>query len=129
MRSQIHCSRYAKSLSLLAALFLSLLMAASCGSSSQPAGEDSAAPSGAASEVQRYEVRGKVVRVDAENQTVVLDHEEIVGWMGAMTMQFPVKEPEVLQKLSAGSQIEGTVFVSDDGFYVGEIEVVEQGAP
>jgi Cu/Ag efflux protein CusF len=53
-----------------------------------------------------------------------IEHDEIVGWMDAMTMTFPVPEKADWEKLSVGAQIQATVFVSDDGFHIGEIEVI-----
>ena len=50
--------------------------------------------------------RGKVVAVNLEQNSVVLAHEEIPGVMMAMTMPFPVADPEMLEDLAVGDAIE-----------------------
>jgi protein SCO1/2 len=99
-----------------------------CGPS-EPQTNDDAAESTAASDSQQYELRGKVVQLEAENKAAVIDHEEIEGWMDAMTMRFPVKEQADWDKLAVGAQIEATVFVTTDGFHIGDVKVVEGEAP
>jgi protein SCO1/2 len=84
---------------------------------------ESAAQDSAAGAEQRYQLRGKIVSLDAENKVATIEHEEIVGWMGAMTMGFWVKEDADWQKLAVGRQIEATVFVNDEGYHVGEVKV------
>ena len=104
-------------------LFLALAVSTACGTSEPPAGEDSVtAGQAAANEVKRFQLRGKVVRLENDNQAAVIQHGEIVGWMDAMTMRFPIKEKADWEKLSVGREIEATVFVTDDGFYVGDIK-------
>jgi Cu/Ag efflux protein CusF len=100
-----------------ALLPLALAILSACGSSGPAAGDSR--------EVQRYQLRGKVVNLESDNQAALIEHEEIVGWMDAMTMRFPVREKADWEKLAVGAQIEATVFVADDGFYVGEVQVVE----
>jgi Cu/Ag efflux protein CusF len=57
-----------------------------------------------------------------------IEHDEIVGWMGAMTMDFPVKDQAEWEKLQVGDRITGTVFVSSDGYHLGEIKMAEPAA-
>ena len=75
--------------------------------------------------VERYPLRGKVLGLNEEDKTATINHEEIPGWMGAMTMGFPVKDDAEWAKLSVGADIEATVFVDDAGFSIGEIKVAE----
>jgi Cu/Ag efflux protein CusF len=113
----------------LSALSLVLTMLGSCGSSGPVAGEDASNEKSAAGSVERYQLRGRVVQLEPENQAAVIEHDEIVGWMDAMTMTFPVPDKADWEKLSVGTQIHATVFVSDDGFHVGEIEVIQPDGP
>ena len=98
-----------------------------CGGAAEPEAEETAEETPASSapmgQVEKYVIKGRVVGLNAEEKTAVIEHEEIVGWMSAMTMGFPIRDDADWQKLKVGSQIEGTVFASDDGFYVGEIKV------
>ena len=108
-------------------LLLFVLLPAGC---QTPTAEDAQAPAKeeAAAAPQRYALHGKVVSLNAENKIAAIDHQEIVGWMGAMTMEFPVKDQAEWEKLQVGEQINATVFVDDSGFHLGEIEVVPAAA-
>jgi Cu/Ag efflux protein CusF len=50
---------------------------------------------------------GKVEAVTAKRLTV--NGEEVKGWMGAMTMNYPVDKPDVLKNVKVGDQITATV--------------------
>src|SRR5690348_1972586 len=68
----------------------------------------SAAGCGGKGQIQsgrRYHLRGKVVQVDKAQQHLVIDHEEIPGFMGAMTMPYPVADAATLERVSPGDQI------------------------
>jgi Cu/Ag efflux protein CusF len=60
-----------------------------------PASPAAAAPSApaAAPEIKRYALRGVVVALDADKSALRVKHEEIPGFMRAMTMQFKVDAP------------------------------------
>ena len=110
----------------VAALAFSL---AFCGGSGEPKEEETAeeAPT-ATTSVERYTLQGTVLGLREEDKTAVINHQEIVGWMSAMTMDFPIRDAAEWEKLKVGARIDGTVFVAEDGFYVGEIKVLEEGA-
>ena len=67
-------------------------------------------------------MRGVVMSVDAAGHTATIKHEAIKGFMGAMTMGYPVKDPAELSKLSAGEPITATVYVKGDDFWVGNFQ-------
>lgn len=50
--------------------------------------------------------QGKIVAIDTENAEITLDHGEIPGLMGAMTMPFPVSDPKLLEGLQEGQRVE-----------------------
>ena len=58
-----------------------------------------------------YTFHGKVEGVTAKGLTV--NGEEVKGWMGAMTMNYPVDKPDVLKNVKVGDQITATVFQGD----------------
>ncbi len=62
-----------------------------------------------AGEAKRYELKGKVVKVDLAGKRVEVDHEKIEGFMDAMTMPFAVKDDTNLAKLQVGDQITATL--------------------
>lgn len=60
-----------------------------------------------------YPVRGTVVLVQPERKTVRVAHEEIVGFMEAMTMEFDVRSADEIAALQPGDIIAGTLHVSE----------------
>lgn len=77
---------------------------------------------------ERYELRGEVVSVDASKGEVVVDHEEIPGYMAAMRMPFRLKERDALASIGAGDRIQATLAVSDTGYWL-ENPVVTKAIP
>jgi protein SCO1/2 len=65
----------------------------------------------ASSAAQKYELKGKVVSVDKANHKVTIAHEEIKGYMDAMTMPFTLLDDWVYPELKPGSQIQATLVV------------------
>lgn len=73
-------------------------------------------------QVKRYQLRGKIVRLDPQAHTALIEHEKIEGWMGAMTMEYSVKENSEFQALHDGERITATVFVRDGDYWIGGIQ-------
>ena len=81
-----------------------------------------AAASGAPLAVKRYPMHGKILAVDAPAKSARIEAGPIGDWMGAMTMNYPIKDDAALPTLTSGSTIDATVFVQGDDFWVGEIK-------
>ena len=77
--------------------------------------------------VRRYHLKGTVVQVDKAQQHLVIDHEEIPGFMGAMTMPYPVADAATLERVSPGDQITADVVVSDNQIRLENVVVVKKG--
>jgi protein SCO1/2 len=60
---------------------------------------------------QRYELKGTVVSIDARGETVSIAHQEIAGYMDAMTMAFKPKDRWVLEQAQPGNRIQATLVV------------------
>ena len=77
---------------------------------------------------ERYSLKGKVVQLqDGETKVAVVDHQEIEGWMGAMTMGFPVEDAAEFAKLSEGVEIEAAVMVRGGiEYYLADITIVSE---
>ncbi|MFN0110959.1 MAG: copper-binding protein [Blastocatellia bacterium] len=58
---------------------------------------------------RRYKLKGKIVSVEPELKQVTIEHEEIKGYMEAMTMPFPLKDEKLLGKAKKGDLIQATV--------------------
>jgi protein SCO1/2 len=80
-------------------------------------------PTKQASELQpaRYDLKGKVVAVDKAGKRVTVDHEAIPGFMGAMTMAYPVKDEHLLDNLAAGDQVTAKVVANGADYWLEDI--------
>jgi Cu/Ag efflux protein CusF len=57
--------------------------------------------------------RGRVEGIDLNLRTVAVRHGEIPGFMPAMTMDYPIDNHSLLQRLSPGDEITATVYAGD----------------
>ncbi len=78
---------------------------------------------------QRYELRGTVVSVNPSAREVFLKHEEIPGYMAAMTMPFYVATPEELMPFKPGDRVVGELLVWDSGALVRGLRTSEPARP
>lgn len=62
---------------------------------------------------KQYTFHGKVVSVDKSNHSMRVDGEKVEGWMGAMTMDYKVDNPSVIDKVKPGDRIMATVYDGD----------------
>jgi protein SCO1/2 len=91
----------------------------------KPAASTTATGGSSAAETPReYSVRGVVRRVEPERRSVVVKHEEIPGFMPAMTMPFDVQEPKELNGLKPGDQISFRMLVTTNDGWIDRIQVV-----
>ncbi len=105
------------------------LMACSSQTQQNAAPATSAPPAQAASQEQRYPLKGKVIAVDKSAKKVTVDHEAIPGFMGAMTMAYPVKDEHQLDNVSAGESITATVVSTGSDYWLENIAGTNAGAP
>jgi len=75
----------------------------------------------AAATGRRYQVKGKVVRVDKAKHSVTLDHEEIPGYMEAMIMPYTLKDEQILSELAPGDQLQATLVVDADSSWLEDV--------
>jgi len=92
------------------------LLAAACGGKREPK-FDYGEPK------QKYQLRGKVLRLRPEARVASIAHEKIEGWMEAMTMEFPVPREEDFSRLKEGAVIRATVNVNDLNYWLTDIVV------
>lgn len=77
---------------------------------------------------KRYEMKGKVVSVDKEQRQATIDHEEIKGFMDAMTMPFNIKEDWALSALAPGQIVEATLVVQGERSWIEGIRISQREA-
>jgi protein SCO1/2 len=94
-----------------------------------PACRRDAAPAGAAG--QRHPIRGEVVAVDVAGRSVTLAHEEIPGFMPAMTMPFVVLEREqaLLATMAPGDTLTAELVVADSRYWLEQVVVAKPSVP
>jgi Cu/Ag efflux protein CusF/cytochrome c5 len=78
---------------------------------------------------RRFELTGTVKSVDADTGRLVVQHGEIPGFMGAMTMSYSVSPPSGMKNISPGDQIHSDVVVSDTGSHLENVQVTRRGQP
>lgn len=71
----------------------------------------------------RFDLKGKVISVDKEHRQVTIAHEEIKGFMDAMTMPFTVKDDWALGALAPGQTVEATLVVQEDRSWIEGIRI------
>jgi Cu/Ag efflux protein CusF len=74
-----------------------------------------------APEVKHYAIHGQIVQLDSKDRLATIKHQKIEGWMGAMTMDFPVKDDKDFSALHQGDTIDATVFVQGLDYWVGDV--------
>jgi protein SCO1/2 len=78
---------------------------------------------------RRFALRGTVVSIDRPQQRIVVDHEDIPGFMAAMAMPYPVAEPSLLDAAAPGDQITADVVVTDTAAHLENIVVIKKAEP
>jgi protein SCO1/2 len=72
-------------------------------------------------QAQRYDLKGRVVAIDKPGKRLTVDHEAIPGFMGAMTMAYPVKDEHLLDALSPGEPITAKVMSTGGEFWLEDV--------
>ncbi len=85
-------------------------------------------------EQKTYQLRGKIVSVDASTGHVTVAHAPIPGLMGAMTMPYKLAEPNIASELHPGDLITARVLADQDAagplnVRLDQIDVVGQARP
>ncbi|MEP7038570.1 MAG: SCO family protein, partial [Acidobacteriota bacterium] len=70
-------------------------------------------PQTASADAKRYSFRGKVVAVDKANKKATIAHEDVEGYMPAMTMEFPIRADWVWDDLTKDADIRADLVVDD----------------
>jgi len=78
---------------------------------------------------KRYEVTGKVVSVEAKDGVATIAHDEIPGFMSAMTMPFKIKEDWALRIMTPGQKIRGTLVVQGLDSWLEGLVITESPPP
>jgi protein SCO1/2 len=74
--------------------------------------------------VERYQLDGVIVQLDPKANVAKIKGQEIKGWMEAMTMEYPLKDPAELASLQVGEHITATIYVQGLNYSIGDIHQV-----
>jgi protein SCO1 len=80
-------------------------------------------------QARHFTVKGTVVSIDRPQERIVIDAEEIPGFMAAMAMPYPVAEPKLLDVAGPGDQITADLVVTDTAARLENIVVVKKAEP
>lgn len=69
-----------------------------------------------------YNVTGRVVSIDRSENSIRIRHDEIPGYMPAMTMPFEVKEASLLQQLKSGDSVLFRLEVTEEDSWISKIQ-------
>jgi protein SCO1/2 len=79
-------------------------------------------PAAVGPDAKRYPFKGVITKVDPARVLITVDHEEIPGYMSAMTMAFPIRDdPKVIAFLRPGDRIEATLVVDGSTYFLEQI--------
>jgi len=76
----------------------------------------------------RYDLNGKVVEVEPDKHLVTVSHEEIKGYMPAMTMPYTVHNDADLKILAPDDQITATLVVDGSEMWLEDLIITRQSA-
>jgi protein SCO1/2 len=78
------------------------------------------------SDERTFTLQGQVLSLERARKMLTVKHEEIKGFMPAMTMPYDVRDAKLLDGLAAGDLINATLVVVSNGAYLSAIKKVGQ---
>lgn len=81
-----------------------------------------------AEEARDFNVRGVVREARPAKSQLVVKHEEIPGYMDAMTMPFQVRDPKILESVKPGDAITFQLHVTEKDHWIDGLKIVAAGA-
>lgn len=68
-----------------------------------------------------YQMQGEVVALDPAAHLATVKAGKIEGWMEAMTMEYPVKDPQDFGKLKVGQTIQAKITVQGTDYWISSV--------
>ena len=100
-------------------LFFALLLAFAGCKPAAPIPSDSAP-----AKPQTYAARGVVQKISPGQLRATIKHEAVPGYMGAMTMEFPARDTNVLNGIAVGDEITFTLAVTETNDWIENVQRV-----
>lgn len=79
---------------------------------------------GGSTERREYKLQGQVLSIQPNHRQAVIRHEEIPGFMSAMTMPYDVKDPKEYEPLKPGDLINAKLIVLETSAYLEDVKKV-----
>jgi len=70
---------------------------------------------------KEYQMQGEVMALDPAAHLATVKACKIEGWMEAMTMEYPVKDPQEFGKLKVGENIQAKVTVQGTDYWISSV--------
>src|SRR5437870_4694050 len=83
-----------------------------------------AAACGSKPDQREYQLQGQVIAVAGDRQQATVSHEEIKGFMPAMTMPYKVRETKQLDAVAPGDLINAKLIVLSNDAYITDVKRV-----
>jgi protein SCO1/2 len=74
--------------------------------------------------VREYTLQGQIISVMPDHREAVIKHEEVVGFMPAMTMPYKTNDPKQFEPLAPGDLITAKLMVTEDDAYLTNVKKV-----
>ena len=77
---------------------------------------------------RRYQLRGQVMDKNVATNEITVDHEDIPGFMQAMTMPYKVKDSAVVQEVEPGDKIAAEIVVANNGndYWLEDVRITDE---
>lgn len=77
---------------------------------------------------RRYHLRGQVMGKNVAANEITVKHDDIPGFMSAMTMPYKVKDPAVVQEVEPGDKIVADVVTTNDGsnYWLEDVRITDE---
>ena len=76
------------------------------------------------SDRRAFTLQGQILTIQPQHKFAEIKHEEVKGFMPAMTMSYEVKNPKLLDGLAPGDLINATLVVESNAAYLSEVRKV-----
>jgi len=77
----------------------------------------------AAQPAKEYQMQCEVVGLDPAGHLATVKAGKIEGWMEAMTMEYPVKDPQEFSKLKVGANIQAKITVRGTDYWISSVNL------
>jgi protein SCO1/2 len=75
---------------------------------------------------REYPLQGQIMAVAPDHKQATINHEEIKGFMAAMTMSYNVRDPKQLEGIAAGALVKAKLIVVSNDAYLVDLQKVGQ---